>query len=92
MPFLHYMRTMQGIRRRHKRMEHKTAATYGRQEYTQQTRRQTLELEVVKLAVGCPVRLWKTRDRTLWRTPHPQPNKETNDSLRAGAVGALGTL
>jgi hypothetical protein len=33
--------------------------------------KQTLELEVVKLAVGSPAKLWETSDRALWRSLPP---------------------
>jgi hypothetical protein len=43
--------------------------------------RQTLEMWVVKLAVRSPVRLRKTSDRILWRSPHPEPNEENTGAL-----------
>jgi hypothetical protein len=51
--------------------------------------RQTLELEVVQLAVRSSTILQKTSDRALWRSQPPSKMKEeTTDILGAGAVGA----
>lgn len=41
---------------------------------------QTLQLEVVKLAVRSSITLWKTSDRALWRSWH-SPKDRRNSSL-----------
>jgi hypothetical protein len=55
--------------------------------------RQAFELNVIKLAVGSPIRLWKNSDRALWWSwPPPKQKEEITDSLCAGIVGVLATF
>jgi hypothetical protein len=54
--------------------------------------RQTLILEVIKLAVGSCVMLLKTSDGIVEELAPSQTKEEITHSLRASAVGAPATL
>jgi hypothetical protein len=58
----------------------------GRKRTLNKTLKQTLELEITKQIVRSSVRLWKTSNRTLWRSAS-LPNRKIDGSTPVGYLG-----
>jgi hypothetical protein len=58
----------------------------GRKRTLNKTLKQTLELEIIKLILRSSVQLWKTSDRTLWRS-HLPPRQKNRWQYACGLLG-----